>query len=148
MQNSQYSTPATDILRLTLSSVGVVVCLIACIWVWQMLKGQQALWPLPALYLLELMAVSIVGWLGINRRGLQTTPWVTILPWGAIGIFVGFAIMGAMSIGFLYLPVVLLFVPAALLSDPRFDSVKVAQLGACALMVLTQATLMLVLIQL
>lgn len=147
MQNSYSSLSPAGILRLILSSVAVVICLIDCIWVWRVLEGQQPLWPLPALYLLELMAVSIVCWLGINRLGSQTASWVTLLPWCAIGIFVAFVVMGAMSIGFLFLPVALLFVLAVLLSDPRRGSVKVAQLGACGLMALTQATLMLILIQ-
>lgn len=148
MQNSQSNTPAAGILRLTLSSAGVVVCLIACIRVWQMLNGQQALWPLPALYLLELSVVSIVCWLAINRRGSRAAPWVTMLPWAAIGIFVAFAGMGAMSIGFLFLPVALLFVLAVLLSDHQHSPVKITHISVCALMALAQVILMLLLIQL
>ena len=148
MQNSQSNTPAAGILRLTLSSAGVVVCLIACIWVWQMLNGQQALWPLPALYLLELSVVSIVCWLAINRRGSRAAPWVTMLPWAAIGIFVAFTVMGAMSIGFLFLPVALLFMLAALLADHQHSVVKVASIGVCVLTALTQVIVMLLLIQL
>lgn len=147
MQNSQFGLSPASILRLTLSSAGVIVCLIACSWVWQMLNGQQTRWPLPALYLLELMAVSIVGWLGINYRGARAAPWVSRLAWGAIGIFVAFAVMGAMSIGFLFLPVALLFMLAVLFADQRYGGVKVAAIGVCALTALTQVIVMLLLIQ-
>ena len=34
--------------------------LIATIWVWQAVGGQQAMWPLPALYLLE-MLTKVIG---------------------------------------------------------------------------------------
>lgn len=106
------------------------------------------MWPLPDLYLLEMLAASALGTWGIWSNESKQLPLRGILIWAVAGILFAFAIMGAWSVGFLYIPVAGLFAIAAILSDRRQGNNLVIHLGAGLAAALAQAALMLVVIRL
>jgi hypothetical protein len=125
--------------------LGTGICLLLTVFIWAQITDQQTVWPLPALYFLELMAVSVLASLGVwqgaeNRLGL--------FAWAAAGLFLGFAIMGLWSVGFFYLPVALLFALAGLAADLRLKQNLAQHLGVGFLVGVAQAVLMLALIPL
>ena len=106
------------------------------------------MWPLPDLYLLEISAVSILGlWsIGSNQTRLLTLR--GFLTWVTVGILFAFMILGALSVGFLFAPVAILFAIAAILSDRRQGHNQVAHLGIGLVAAVAQGSLMLVVIRL
>src|SRR5436190_10788208 len=107
--------------------------------VWQVTSPQQAMWPLPALYLIEvpavagLAALAVVG--GWERRAEVT--------WAAAGVLLGFAFLAGFSIGFYYLPCVLLLALAGVRLD-RADWRQLAlHLGLAILWAAAQGAVML-----
>lgn len=135
---------ATHALERFLAIVGVVICLIISLRVWQVVGDQQPMWPLPGLYLIEMVVLSVVATVGIARdvsRGGAVT-------WAVVGVLCAFVVIGAWSIGLLFLPVALIFAGAAILSDreQRRSSVKHAEIAIAA--GLMQAVLMFIAIHL
>jgi hypothetical protein len=107
--------------------------------VWWVFSPQQAMWPLPALYLLEvpvvagLAALAVIG--GWPRRAEVT--------WAAAGMLLGFALLAGFSVGFFYLPCVLFLAIAGVRLD-RADWRKLAlHLGLAILWAAAQGALML-----
>ena len=147
MQTIPPRITSTRILERFLSGLGIAVCVIVCLRTWQVISGQQPLWPLPALYLLEMIAASFVGWLSLYDRGLNPSPFVGALPWVTVGILAAFVAMGAWSIGFLFFPVALLFVISAVLSDRRRGQPIAVHVGVCGVVALAQVGLMVLVIQ-
>ena len=87
-----------------LAILGTSICLIVTILIWRSVSAQQPMWPLPALYFIEMVAVSVLTALAVLRGrtgGLAS--------WIAAGIFSAFSYLGALSVGFFYLPVALIF---------------------------------------
>jgi len=147
MQTIPPRITSTRTLERFLSGLGVAVCLIVCLRTWQVFNDQQPLWPLPALYLLEMIAVSLIGWLSLYDHGSGPSPLVGALPWVTVGILAAFAVMGAWSIGFLFFPVALLFVISAVLSDRRRGQPIAVHVGVCGVVALAQVGLMVLVIQ-
>ena len=106
------SSPGISIRRLerALAVTGTALCLIISAGAWWGLRVQQSLWPLPDLYLLEMLAVSALATWGIWSQAERPASMRLILTWASIGIMLGFMILGAFTIGFFYLPVVVLLV--------------------------------------
>ena len=111
--------------------------------VWWVFSPQQGMWPLPALYLIEvsvvagLAALAVIG--GWERRSEIT--------WAAAGVLLGFALIGAWSIGFFYLPCVLFLALAGLRLDRADGKALALHLGLAVLWAAAQGTLMLGLIR-
>ena len=99
------------------------------------------MWPLPALYLLEMLAASILGvW---DTWSSETRQHGAIVTWVVTGILLAFVIIGAWSVGFLFIPVAGLLAGAAVLSDRRQGRSLVVHLGVGLGAALAQAALML-----
>ncbi len=134
----------TQPLERFLAILGTAICLIVTILIWRSVSALQPMWPLPGLYFIEMAALSLVSALafilGYRRRGL--------IAWGAAGIFSAFSILGALSVGFFYLPVAVIFGLLAILSDLRQKQPIAAHFGLAALAALAQAALMLMVIRL
>ncbi len=113
------SAPTTRTLERLLAVVAVAVCAIVSIRIYQVESVSQAMWPLPGLYLLEMLGITAAGALGIWRGDTTRSRLSKALAWIAAGALLGFAVLGAWSIGFLYLPLVVLLLIAAILSDRR-----------------------------
>jgi hypothetical protein len=121
-----------------LAAVGVMVCLIISARVWQLIGSQQPMWPLPGLYLLEMMVMSLLGLFSTVRGHARDG----MVMWAIVGVFLAFALMAAWSIGLAFLPVAALFAAAAILMDRRRPQNKIVLLGMCALGSLAQTALM------
>jgi hypothetical protein len=121
------------------------ICLVLTVFIWAQITDQQSVWPFPALYFLEMMAASVLAALGVWLAAENN---IGLFAWAAAGLFLGFAILGAWSIGFFYLPVALLFGLAGLAADLRLKQNMALHLGVGFLVGVAQAALMLALIPL
>jgi hypothetical protein len=116
-----------------------LTALIISAMVWWVFPPQQGMWPLPALYLIEVSAVAglaalavIGGW---ERRSEIT--------WAAAGVLLGFALVGGFSIGFFYLPCVLFLALAGIKLDWGNWRRLALHLGLAILWAAAQGALML-----
>jgi hypothetical protein len=137
-------TMSTQPLERFLAILGAAICLIVTVVIWRSVSALQPMWPLPGLYFIEMVVLSLVTALASIRGG----PRAGLLTWGAAGIFSAFSILGALSVGFFYLPVAVIFGLLAVLSDLRHKQPIAAHLGICIFAGLAQAVLMLLLIRL
>jgi hypothetical protein len=127
-------------LERVLALAAAAICLIVTVIVWAAVGQQQDMWPLPALYFLEMAAASLVGLWGIYRHDAPGS----LLAWATSGALLGFTILGALSVGFFYLPVAGLLGLAALWQDwGRLP----LHLGVALLAAVAQAAVMLQLIR-
>ncbi len=143
------SSPTTSIrtLEFILALAASAICLIVCVYVWLVLRAQQPIWPLPGLYLLEMLAVSFLGLWSIGSNETRLSRLRGFLTWVTVGILFAFVVLGVLSVGFLFAPVAVLFTIAAILSDHRQGHSLVAHLGIGLVAAVAQAALMLVVIR-
>jgi len=109
MQSTPSQGTSTRIIEQFFAFVGAIICLIVSVRVLQVVGEQQAMWPLPGLYLLEMLVASglaVFAVLGDEAKQSRLRP---VLIWVAVGMLLAFTIMGAWSIGFLFAPVASLF---------------------------------------
>jgi len=126
---------------LALGAAGVCAILTAIIWL--LTSQQQPMWPLPALYLLEMVAASLVGLWGIVRGDTAGNA----VDWAAAGAVLGFAIIGGFSVGFFYLPVAALLALAALWQARLAWRSLPLHIGLALLAAVAQAALILTVIR-
>ena len=124
--------------------LGAGVCLLTTVMVWRSVSGYQAMWPLPGWYFIEMAALAMLSALAFIRGG----PAGKFVAWCAVGIFAAFSVLGAFSVGLLYLPITVLFATAAISFDVRNGQHVLAHLAVCILAALTQVALMLTVIRL
>jgi hypothetical protein len=147
MQAVPSLTTSTRKLELFLAVIGTAVCLLVTAGIWQVIRAQQPMWPLPDLYLLEMFAASALGLWAIWSSGSTRSPFRGFLIWAVVGVLFAFVIMGALSVGFLFIPVAGLFAIAAVLFDLRQGHNLVVHLGVGLAAALAQASLMLTVIR-
>ena len=100
-----------------LSIVNAILCMIICLRIAQTIGTD--LFPLPGLYLIELIIVSAaVVFVIFQKHSGGVQDW-DVMIWAAAGIFLSFSILGAWSIGFFFLPSALLLLLLGVLSDLR-----------------------------
>jgi hypothetical protein len=114
MQVARQSTIISPLERF-LAILGAVICLIITILFWLSVSAYQTMWPLPALYFIEMVALSSISAFLFVRGD----PRDKFIIWGAAGVIGAFSILGALSVGFFYLPVALIFVVISVTSDVR-----------------------------
>ncbi len=102
-----------DLLERILAGLSAAACLAITIWVWLAVSQQQAIWPLPALDLIEVVVLAGLGAWGIFRADAGGS----LLAWAGSGALLGFAVISGASIGLFYLPVAGAMVIAALWHD-------------------------------
>jgi peptidoglycan/LPS O-acetylase OafA/YrhL len=141
MQAVSPPTNSTRRLERILAVLAAAACLLICALIWQVVSAQQPMWPLPALYLLEMLAASILGVWDIWSS--ETRQHGAIVTWVAAGILLAFVILGAWSVGFLFIPVASLLAAAAVLSDRRQGRNLALHLGVGLGAAFVQAALML-----
>ena len=133
----------TTPLEKLLAIFATVVCLTVTVIIWWSISAHQSIWPLPGLYFIELVTLSLISTVVfVYSRGR-----IRVIPWIAVGIFMAFAILGAFSVGFFYLPVVLIFAVISIISDIRNKQPLPSHLGICLAAALVQAALMLLVIR-
>jgi hypothetical protein len=145
MHPTTSGTKTTRTLDRFLAIAGMVICLVLTAILWVSISANQSIWPLPGLYFIEMAALSVVVALLVFFDASPLGPFIT---WGALGIFIAFTILGAWSVGFFYLPVVIIFGVIAILFDVRYKQPIAAHIGVCLLAGLLQVALMLAAIRL
>ncbi len=97
--------------------LAVIVCLATSLLISQSLLSDphQEIFPLPALYLLEMITTSLVAAMGAFKKGEAWNK----ATWATGGIIAAFVLMGAWSIGFFFIPTAILVLITALLSWQR-----------------------------
>lgn len=78
-----------------------------------------SIWPLPALYLFEIIIIGILCVISVAMvQNWQNPIWAGI-PWISSGILLAFVILGAWTIGFFLIPAMILFLVAGIMADRR-----------------------------
>ena len=125
-------------------ALAAVGCIAVTIAIWRSVDTYQDVWPLPGLYFVELPAVSLAAALGGNL-GLS---WARLVTWAALGIVLAFSILGAFSVGTLYLPVAVLLAVAGISSDLQAGQRITPHIGICLGVAVAQGALMLLAVRL
>jgi hypothetical protein len=136
---------AKRVIEWMLAVVGASLCVGAVLVVWRSLP--YSVWPLPALYFIEIIVLGIVGFIGLITRTGGAVRWGSI-PWGVAGALLAFVILGAWTIGPLLLPAELAFLIAATLADTKPNQRWIRRLGIFVAAGISQASLMLAVIAL
>jgi len=122
-----------------LAVFGAVACVAVTIVIWRNVSSYQGMWPLPALYFIEIAALSMISSTTFVRGG----PASRSLMWGAVGVLGAFCILGLFSVGPLYIPIVLIFGAVSIAAEVRNSEHLTVHLAVCLLAALAQAALML-----
>ena len=134
---------AKRVIEWALAAVGVSICVGAALVVWRSQSYNQ--WPFPALYLIEIVALGMAGFIGLITRAKGAVCWDSV-PWGVAGALLAFVILGAWTIGPLLLPAMLVFLIAATVADMGPNPRWIHHLGICMIAGVSQASLMFVVI--
>jgi hypothetical protein len=108
-----------------LVGIGVILCIGAALSIWSVEASSNppgvSLWPMPALILIEVAFLGVVGLLGIVLEPKGSTSNWAILTWIACGGLLGLSILGDIAVSVIaYLGVpALFFGGAAVLTDMR-----------------------------
>jgi hypothetical protein len=127
-----------------LAIAGAGICLVVTVILSGSIGAQQNLWPLPGLYFIEMAVLSLVCAL---LAFVADNPLSQFITWVSVGIFTGFSILGAWSVGFFYLPVAVIFAVIVIRSDLRIKRHIAAHIGVWLIAGLVQVILMLVVIR-
>ena len=117
-----------------LAGIGAILCVggAAITWLSQASSNSPnvSLWPLPALVLIEVAILGLVGFSGVVLDNQQSSRWGHVM-WIACGGLTALAIIGAFSVSVVVLLAVpvLLFSGAAILADIRQHRNILTQLG-------------------
>lgn len=130
-----------------LAVVGTIACWIISIRIWQVFSGQQPMWPLPDLYLIEVSVLSLIGAFSLVRDDSPPARLRIGSTWIAIGLILGFVIIGAWSIGLMYSPIVLIFATAAILADRRQGQKSIRHLSVALIAAIIQIAAVLIIAQ-
>ena len=136
---------AKRIIQWVLAAVGASICAGAALVVWQ--SQPYDVWPFPTLYLIEIVALGMAGFIGLITRAEGAVRWDSV-PWGVAGALLAFVILGAWTIGPLLLPAVLAFLIAATAADMGPNQRWIRHLGIFMIAGVSQASLMFVVIAL
>jgi hypothetical protein len=109
------SQPASRPLERFLAVTGLVVCLAVTIAVFLVFGRMQPMWPLPGLYLLEMLLLSAAVTFGVF---FLPRPAGALIG-AALGAMGAFALLAAWTVGGLYLPVLLLLGAGGIVSLRR-----------------------------
>jgi hypothetical protein len=89
-----------------LAVTSMVVCLGTTAEIWQIFSPQQPMWPLPGLYLFEILLLTVAVVVVVVRdAGMGGS-----VIWGSVGALVAFVFMAALSVGLLYVPVIVMLI--------------------------------------
>jgi hypothetical protein len=144
MQATDQNITAVHPLERFLAILGALACLVITVAIWRSVSTYQGMWPLPGLYFVELAALSILSAVVFVRGD----PAGRNITWAAAGIFLAFSILAGFSVGFFYLPIFLIFAIISVSSNLRHRQPFTTGLGICLIAGLSQAALILAIIQL
>ncbi|MFZ2097890.1 MAG: hypothetical protein WAV05_14755 [Anaerolineales bacterium] len=130
----------------------VIFSVIVCMGVAAVIGSQQSpLWPVPGLYLIEFILISIIG---VGNQLVKTSnvafskafPWLSskAITWIIVGILLPFVIFGGFSIGLFLLPALLAFLLAGIISDWRSTTKIISHIGIAVMSAVIQGSLILI----
>lgn len=94
-----------------LTMLAALVCFGVTAWVWAVTAGRQPMWPLPAAYLIEVVALSAIAATATLSRSAHDGSLTLI----AAGATLAFAVLAMFSVGIFYIPVAELLIVAGVL---------------------------------
>lgn len=115
MAEPTQQAPGPGHLERVLAALAAIVCLVLTIRIWLVVGQDQPMWPLPAAYLLEELALAAAAGVA-SGLGLSIGP---LIIWIATGATSAFAFLASFSVGLFYTPVVLLLLLSGLLAAWR-----------------------------
>lgn len=121
-----------------LACIGSIMCIegAASIWIPQAAATPPgfSLWPMPALVLIEVALLGVLGFLGIVLEPQQLSPSWGFLVWIACGGLLALSVLGSMSVSVIALLAApaLTFGGAAILADRRRYRKMLPDLGVLA----------------
>jgi hypothetical protein len=127
-----------------LSITAFLFCLAVTIFLWKALEVNQPLWPFPALYFIEMAVLSSI----VPLANIRNWKMARLVIWAIAGLFIGFVILGVLSVGVIYYPIALLILVVAILMEIRSKGNLLLDLGICLLAGVVQVALMLLILQL
>ena len=144
MNSTNQGLPSIHPLERVLCLSAAVACDAITILLWQRVSLFQPIWPLPAMYFIELVLLTAAAatWFLSGRLG------GVIVLWVVTGVLAGFCILGSFSVGFIYWPITLLFLAAAAISEWRSQTPFGPHLAICLFAATAQAAVMLGIIRL
>ena len=147
--SSQTATPRVSLnparpFERYLAVVAALGCVAITVAVWVSLRAVQPMWPLPALYLIEVSGLSVVAAIAFVRGGRRSG----IITWAAVGMLAAFCILGILSVGGLYLPTTLLLAIVGFTSGLRNKSSLLRDIGLGLVAGLAQIGVMLTVVRL
>jgi hypothetical protein len=126
-----------------LAAIGAALCIGGAMVFGQ---GQSTLWPMPALALIEMALLGLIGLLAIAiDDGAHTLRW-GIVTWAVIGSLIALMLVGAWTIGPLLLIAVLAFATAAILADTRRNRKILSDVGVLIIGAASNAVVLLLFI--
>jgi hypothetical protein len=114
-------------------------CTAISVTIWRNVNAHQSVWPLPALYLIEMVLLAAAAALVV----LDVVSDRVSVVWAAAGAMGSFSILGRLSVGAFYAPIALIFMVLAIASDIRHRRFRPIHPGACMLAAAAQAAIML-----
>lgn len=113
------------IIEWILAAFGAILCIGGATFVWISQTASNppsvSLWPMPALLLIEVAILGLIGFLGIALEPQPLSTHWGFLVWIACGGLIALSITGAMSVSVIVLLIIpaLAFCGAAILADNR-----------------------------
>jgi hypothetical protein len=132
------------IIQWVLAAIGAGICIGAAAAFWR--SQSDHLWPIPGLYLIEVAALGVVGFVSLTVRAQAGSGW-RIVPWIVTGVLLAFVILGAWTIGQPLFPALLAFLIAAILASLQSKRL-IRYLGALLMAGTVQAGVMLAVVAL
>jgi hypothetical protein len=107
---------------------------------------QQAFFPLPGLYFLEIALLGLLALISTVREQPISPHWLEYVPWITAGVLLTFNLLGGLTIGFYLIPGTLSFLAAGIILSDKIGKKIWQGLGLFFVTAITQAVLMLALI--
>jgi hypothetical protein len=139
MNTEGRSQPHPYPLERFLAILGALACIALTVVIWRNVSAYQGMWPLPALYFLEIPALTVMSAVALVRRSTSAG----ILVWVAAGALGAFCLLGLFSVGLIYMPIFLVVAGAAIASELHNSGHFPMHLAIFLLSGLAQAALML-----
>jgi hypothetical protein len=123
------------IIEWILAGLGAIMCIWGAVSIWIPQAADNppgfSLWPMPALILIEVALLGVVGFLGIAVEPKRFSTRWGLLVWIACGALLGLSIIGELSISVIVLLAApaLAFGGAAILADIRLKRKMLPDLG-------------------
>jgi hypothetical protein len=121
-----------------LAVVAAAASLFLTLALWRSISLLQSMWPLPALYLLELGAAALVTAASFLRR----LPVSSRIAWAATGTYIAFGIFALFSVGLVYLLMAVMFGLLAVVSTAEHHDSWLEGLGIFLLAAMGQGIIM------